>query len=193
MNPLADTLKQLASALESVGIPYVIGGSVASAVRGVVRATYDVDLVAHIGLSQTEQLAKALGPAWYADPFQMRSAIAAGRSFNLIDTHLGNKVDIFPATEEFHHSQLQRATRVALRFLGDEHLYPVATAEDILLAKLQWYAAGGEVSERQWTDILGILKTGRPLDQAYVEAWALRLGVARLLARALAEVAGELA
>ena len=114
-------------------------------------------------------------------------AIAAGRAFNLIHISLGNKVDIFPATEDFHLCQLERATRVALAFLDDPAEYPIATAEDILLAKLRWYRAGGEVSERQWADIMGILATSPAFDRAYTRSWAARLGVEDLLARALAE------
>lgn len=190
-NPLADTLRQLASALESVGIPYLIGGSMASSVRGVPRATFDVDVVAQISQTQTDRFAKALGAGWYADPDHMRSAIAAERAFNVIDTRTGYKVDIFPATQEFHHDQLQRATRAALPFLGDHAEYPVASAEDILLAKLQWYRAGGEVSDRQWNDITGLLATNQELDFEYVNSWVARLRVEDLLAKALADVASD--
>ena len=187
MNPLAGTLKSLASVLDSLGIAYVIGGSMASSTRGVVRMTYDIDIVAAIAPFQVERFARELGPDWYADPDQMRAAIVARRAFNVIHISLGNKVDIFPATEDFHLCQLERATRVALPFFDDPTQYPVATPEDILLAKLQWYKAGGQVSERQWTDIMGILATNPALDLDYVRSWAVRLRVEDLLARALAE------
>ena len=186
MNPLANTISRLASALERVGIPYVIGGSVASSVRGIVRATIDVDVVAHVGVDQTEALATALGSEWYANADQMRESILAGRAFNIIYLPFVQKVDVFPATDEFHRSQLKRATKVAIPFLGDSAEYPVASAEDILLAKLQWYRMGSEVSERQWTDIAGILAVAPDLDAAYLRTWAARLGVADLLDKAVA-------
>jgi hypothetical protein len=188
MNPLANTISQLASALERMGIPYVIGGSVASSVRGIVRATIDVDVVARIGVGQADGLAAALGPDWYADADQMRDSIVAGRAFNIIYLPFTQKVDVFPATEEFHRSQLERATKVAIPFLGDSAEYPVASAEDILLAKLQWYRMGGEVSERQWSDIAGILAVNSDLDAAYLRTWASRLGVDDLLDKAVAEL-----
>jgi hypothetical protein len=188
MNPLANTISELASALERVGIPYAIGGSVASSVRGIVRATIDVDVVVRIGVGQTEALAAALGPDWYADADQMRASIVAGRAFNVIYLPFVQKVDVFPATEEFHRSQLERATKVAIPFLGDSAEYPVASAEDILLAKLQWYRMGGEVSERQWTDIAGILAVAPNLDATYLRTWAARLGVGDLLDKAAAEL-----
>ena len=71
------------------------------------------------------------------------------------------------------------------------HAY-VTTAEDIVLAKLEWYRAGGEVSDRQWRDVLGVLRVqGDRLDQEYLRLGADELGLADLLDRAieLAEVA----
>jgi hypothetical protein len=186
MNPLANTISELASALKRVGIPYVIGGSVASSVRGIVRATIDVDVVAQIGVGQTDELAAALGPDWYADPDQMRDSVATGRAFNIIYLPFTQKVDVFPATEEFHRSQLERASKVAIPFLGDSAEYPVASAEDILLAKLHWYRMGGEASERQWSDIAGILAVALDLDATYLRTWAARLGVEDLLDEATA-------
>jgi hypothetical protein len=191
LNPLARTLSSLAAALERAGIAYAVGGSMASSVRGVVRATYDIDVVAGIVASQAERLASELGPDWYADPQQMRDAIAARRAFNVIHIPLGDKVDIFPAFEEFHFVQLERATRVALRFLDVQAEYPVATAEDILLAKLQWFRAGGGVSERQWKDILGILVANPQIDSNYLRLWAAKLRVEDLLNKAITEAAIE--
>jgi len=185
MNPLAVTISILAVALDRVGISYAIGGSVASSVRGIVRATFDVDIVARITLPQTDQLAAALGPEWYADPLQMRESISTGRAFNLIHIPSGQKIDVFPATEEFHLSQLSRATKVAIPFLADSTEYPVASTEDILLAKLRWYRMGGEVSERQWNDITGLVSINAEMDMRYLRMWALRLRVEDLLAKAL--------
>jgi hypothetical protein len=64
---------------------------------------------------------------------------------------------------------------------------PVKSPEDTLLRKLAWYRLGGEVSERQWNDVLGVLRAqGARLDLAHLHAWGETLGVADLLARALA-------
>jgi len=185
MNPLAGTLKSLVSVLERLGIPFAIGGSMASSARGVVRSTLDVDIVAAITAQHADRLAAELGRDWYADPEQMRQSIAARRAFNLIHIRLGNKVDIFPATGEFHCMQLQRASRMEIPFLDDSTEYPVVTAEDILLAKLRWYKDGGEQSERQWRDIAGIVAANPAMDIDYLDRWASALGLADLLARAL--------
>jgi hypothetical protein len=115
----------------------------------------------------------------------IRRAIQAHRSFNVIHIRSAQKVDIFPATEEFHEAQLERATVIPLGAGGIP--CPVASAEDILLAKLRWYRMGGEVSERQWGDIAGILAVAPGLDAAYLRKWAARLGVEDLLDKAVAE------
>jgi hypothetical protein len=185
MNLLAASLKALASALERLHIPYVIGGSIASSARGIVRSTYDVDVVAAISMRHADQLARELGSDWYAEPEHMKRAMAAHRAFNVIHMTLGIKADIFPVTDEFHHSQLQRAVRMSLPFLDDPTQYPVATAEDILLAKLRWYRDGGEISEVQWRDIAGIVVANPSLEMDYLNCWAASLGVTDLLARAL--------
>jgi len=61
------------------------------------------------------------------------------------------------------------------------------TAEYILLAKLQWYRQGREVSDRQWSNIGGILVQNPDLDWNCVNLWAARLGVTGLLAKAQAD------
>jgi hypothetical protein len=188
---LASALSLLAAAFEQLGIQYLIGGSVASSARGIARATRDIDIVARVGTLQVGRLASALGREWYADPDQMRQAIQAGQAFNIIYIPKSQKIDIFPAVGEFHVAQLKRASKVPLSFLGIQAEYPVASAEDIVLAKLQWYRAGGEVSDRQWNDITGLLATNPDLDFDYVRSWADRLGVHDLLTKALADVASD--
>jgi hypothetical protein len=183
---LAAALSLLIATLERIEAPYVIGGSLASSSHGVWRATKDVDILVAIGESLVDQLAAALGPDWYADPEAMREGIRAGRAFNLIHIPTSYKFDIFPATTSFHDSELQRAETMRTVVAGGTVVCPVATAEDILVAKLQWFQAGGEVSERQWSDILGLLAVNPQLDFEYVRTWAGRLGVASLLARATA-------
>ena len=159
----------------------------ASSARGSYRATEDIDVLARISPLQAGQLVDALGKDWYADADQMCDAIAAGRAFNLIYIPFSQKVDVFPAKDDFCTAQLERATTLPVAALGPGAAYPVAAAEDIVLAKLQWYKAGGEVSERQWTDVLQVIRANPAIDWAYVEGWAARLGVNDLLARAKVE------
>ena len=61
-----------------------------------------------------------------------------------------------------------------------------SSPEDVILAKLEWYRLGGEVSERQWRDILGVIKTrASALDEVYLRKWAKDLKIGDLLEHAL--------
>ena len=184
-DPLAEGLNELTAALTALGIRFLVGGSLASSAHGVLGATCNVDLVARIVPSQAKMLAKALGPHWYTES-EMMQAIKAGRAFNLIHIPSAMKFDIFPASTDFHDSELERATLTPLRIEGAA-LCPVATSEDALLAKLQWYRDGGEVSDRQWNDIGGLIAINDAMDWEYVNSWAARLGVTALLERARAD------
>lgn len=174
--------------LERLGVPYLIGGSLASAVHGVYRATADADVVADLRPAQANPLAQALAGAFYVDEESIAEAIRHRRSFNVIHLDTMFKVDIFVSqARPFDRSQFERRVRQVVATDPERFGY-FASAEDTVLAKLEWYRLGGEVSERQWRDILGVLKVqGEQLDLAYVRHWAGELTVMDLLEKALAE------
>jgi hypothetical protein len=175
-------------ALDALGVCYAIGGSFASALHGVMRATMDADLVAHLSLEHVEPLAQALGDAFYADTEMMRDAIHRHGSFNLIHLDTMFKVDIFVARPRaFDRAQLARRQLHLLSEDPQRHAY-VTSAEDIILSKLEWYRMGGEVSDRQWRDVLGVIKVqGDRLDGGYLRRMAVELSVTHLLETALEE------
>ncbi len=185
--PLAVTL-QVVEVLESLGIPYWIGGSLASALHGVARSTLDTDLVADLKPEQVEKFVSKLEPAFFIDIEMILDAILHQGSFNIIHRDSMFKVDVFILKARlFEQAQLQRRT-VQTVSMDPERVVYVCTPEDIILAKLEWYQLGGEVSERQWRDIIGVLKvqSGR-LEIEYLRQWAVFLGVSQLLERAFAE------
>ena len=178
--------REVAAALDAAGVRYFLGGSVASALYGEARSTRDVDLVAAMLPPHVEAFLAALGDGFYADAATIRTAVATRRSFNIIHLDTMVKVDIFIfKADAFGRSQFARRTARQLSQDDSASIY-VASAEDTVLAKLQWYRQGGGVSDRQWTDVLGVLKVqGTTLDRAYLEEWARELGLTDLLRRAL--------
>jgi len=190
MNGSETGLRRLVQVLHDLGVPFVIGGSLASSVHGIPRATMDVDLVADLRVEQIRPLADALGADFYADASALEQAVRTGRPFNLIHYASSYKFDLFPlGADPFQQTELRRRVLVAVEFPGSGLLeLPVVTAEDSVLSKLDWYRRGGEVSSRQWEDILGVIRTsGDSLDRDYLRTWARHLGVEDLLERALDE------
>lgn len=175
--------------LDDLGIPYVIGGSMASIIHGMLRTTMDVDIVADMQLAHVDSFVTGLQGAFYADEQMIQQAIERRSSFNLIHLNTIFKVDIFiPKGRPFDQQQLDRRISEQIGSESNEKIW-VLSAEDVILAKLEWFRIGGEVSERQWRDILGVLKTQQTaLDINYLRQWAQSLGVADLLERALEEL-----
>lgn len=175
------------SALERLGIPYVLVGSFASSIYGLYRATADIDLVADIKAEEVNPLYEILRETFYVDELAMRNALSQKRSFNAIHYESVFKVDVFVPHDEFTRIQLDRRQSLKLSADRDEAVY-VATAEDTVLAKLRWFRAGNESSTNQWNDVLGILATRHDsLDIKHLNSWARTLGVDDLLERALDE------
>jgi len=160
----------------------------ASSVHGIYRATADADFVAAVRPEHAKPLVALLQPAFYADLEAIRTAAASHRSFNVIHLETMLKVDVFVAQlDPFHLMQMRRRVLQPIDPEGRTSFY-VASPEDTILAKLQWYRDGGGVSDRQWTDVLGVLKVqGAALDRAYLDEWAQELGLTDRLRRALDE------
>jgi hypothetical protein len=185
-------LSQIATALDQLGIPYVLVGSFASSIHGMYRATADIDILADIKTEQVRPLFEALRDSFYVDEHVMREAVTKRRSFNAIHYDSIFKVDFFVAKpDDFTIAQLDRRQLRKISPDRDEAVY-VATAEDTILAKLRWYQAGNETSNNQWNDILGILGTSKyTLDLDYLRLWAEKLGLTDLLEKAVGDAQEE--
>ena len=184
----ADPLLQVLDALDRLGIRHHLGGSYASSVHGVPRQTRDADLVVDLHSQAVPLLADALRSTFYLDEERMQQAVARRSSVNLIHLATGFKIDLFVKGDRpFDESELGRSRLADLPGVHGRQA-PVKSAEDTILRKLAWFAEGGGTSERQWLDVLGILKVQRgALDQEYLARWSRELGVRELLERAMRE------
>lgn len=181
-----DTALRVGRSLEVMGIPYTIGGSIASSFAGEPRSTIDIDIVAALEERHVEALVADLSDEFYVDADALLRAIRARSSANLIHQATQLKVDVFIAGgTPMDLRQLARRMSVDL---PDGRRIFVHPPEDILLQKLRWYRRGGEVSDRQWRDITAIVRVqGRRLDRTYLQEGAQILGVVDLLERALGD------
>jgi hypothetical protein len=177
---------RLARAFDRLAIRYLVGGSLASSLHGIPRATQDVDLVVELQLEHVEPLVEALAGDFYIDQNMAQDAVRRHASFNVVHWETMFKADVFVSPRDAW--SLEEMTRVRRELVDTpEGRIPInfASAEDTLLHKLLWYKLGNEVSERQWGDILGMLHIqGNSLDEQYLDEWGQVLGVSDLLLRA---------
>jgi hypothetical protein len=184
---LMEVTLRVADALDAVGVPYSVGGSLASSFGGEPRASIDADIVVRLTSLQIGPLVSALGAEFYADPDALRRAADRAGTANLIHRASAIKIDLFVAGSRLDGLQLERRRRILVSSNPDRYLY-IHSPEDILLQKLHWYRLGGGVSDRQWRDALAVIRVQHDrLDDEYVNRTAEELGLADLLGRAREE------
>jgi hypothetical protein len=181
-------LKQLADALDYLSIDYAIGGSIASSLYGKVRFTQDADINVALSGDRAEELYIVLKDYFYISKDAMHEAVSNRGSFNIIHLETAFKIDIFiQKDDDFCRKLFLRRKKVKLEDSID-CLFDVVSAEDIILLKLQWYQSSGCVSERQWTDVLGVLAVqARSLDMKYLRSCSEKLGLKDILQKAIDE------
>ncbi len=174
--------------LEQIGTPYFLGGSLASSMLGEPRSTVDIDIAIVLRRADVPALLAALGPEFYVDEGAMRGAIERRSSFNAIHQPTIFKVDFFVlGVTHFDRAQLERR-RLSPALEGSDRRVFVSSPEDLILRKLDWYRQADGVSDRQWRDVLGVLKVqAERLDLAHLRQWAAALALTELLDRALEE------
>ncbi len=181
-----DVTLRLAAVFVELEVEYLVGGSVASSVHGVPRATNDVDLVARLAGRHVDAFVAALRGDFYVDADMIHDAIRRRASFNVVHLATMLKADVF-VFDGSAQAQAELSRKQAIEVVVGEPAVWFSSPEDIVLQKLAWYRKGNEVSERQWTDVLGVLQVSGPrLDLAYLNHWAAQLGLTSLLERAWA-------
>ena len=179
---------QVVTLLDRLDIPYLVGGSLASSFHGIPRATQDIDIVAAIQMENIPALVQAFQKDFYIDEPMIQQAIANQSSFNIIHLDTMFKVDIFIHKDEpFSLIEMDRRKQCLIPDEPNHALY-IASAEDTILQKLKWFRLGQETSDRQWRDIIGVIRVQNDqLDLNYLRKWGTQLQVSDLLKKAFLE------
>lgn len=186
---LVAALSPVSAALTKLGIRHYVGGSVASSFHGATRSTMDVDIVADITDSAVSAFLTCFDDDYYVSEAAIRDAIRRKSCFNLIHLPTSFKVDVFVSRQRpFDVTAMNRAT---MEQLGDSLALEirVATAEDAIVSKLEWFRKTDETSDRQWDDVTRLMKLlGDAADIEYLRTSAESVDVQDLLDRLFSEV-----
>ena len=179
----------LAAELADLGIECVVGGSVASSFYGPPRFTNDADISVQEFRGREEALAEKLQANYYVSLPAVRQANEKLGSFNVLRNASGFKIDIFVQGRRPFELAAMGRRRIIPSDEAEEPTIYIHSPEDVLLHKLRWYELGNRISDRQWNDIVGLLRNQMPyLDQSYLATWSAELKIADLLQRAMQEV-----
>lgn len=186
---LEDVLAILEQALSGLNITYVVGGSIASSIYGIPRSTNDVDILAKLEPHHASAIVSLLVDDFYIDQDRVTEAILQKESFSMIHLKTMYKIDVFVKKDSsWSDAEMDRKKLQAAGSKPDSILIPVSSAEDNILHKLDWYRKGGNVSERQWSDVIGIIQVqNQSLDYNYLRKWADFLGLREPLEKAISE------
>ena len=181
-------LKQLTDTFDDLKIDYAIGGSIASSVYGKVRFTQDADITVAPFADTSERLYDVLKENFYISKDAMCQAISNRRSFNVIHLTSAFKIDIFIQKDDDFHRQIFLHRRKVKLDESLDHFFDIVSAEDIILLKLQWYQSAGCISDRQWSDVLGVIAVqSKSLDMKYLRNCSKKLGLGDILHKAIDE------
>lgn len=189
-NPeMLSALQPVVNALEKFSIPYYVSGSIASSIYGMPRATMDIDIVADVKLHHISLLRHELEKSYYIDEDMIKEAIQNSSSFNLIHLETVIKIDVFIFKDiPYHQNALERKIKDTLEDDDMKTEFYFSSPEDIIISKLQWYELSGKASERQWLDVIGVIKVqGDSLDKNYLQVWSKKLGILELLKNAFSD------
>lgn len=178
----------LTNIFEKLSIKYLIGGSLASSLYGIPRATQDVDVVADIRIAQVNTIIENLKPSFFVDEDMIKKAVMNRETFNIIDKEYLFKIDVFMyGADEFSDKEMERRVLFQVPDSPDQRIY-LCSPEDIIAHKLYWYKLGNFISERQWNDAANVIKVqNEKLDFKYLKEICIHWDVIDLLEKLIKE------
>ena len=170
-----ELLQRTVETLERLNLTYLVTGSMATILYGEPRFTNDIDIVVQLSAKRIGDFVQAFpSDEFYLDDERIRQAVESRGQFNVLHPASGLKIDvIIPKMDEFDRSRFTRARRVRP---ANDYEATFASAEDVIVKKLQFHVEGG--SDKHLRDIASVLRiSGADLDRDYVTEWADRLGL----------------
>ena len=170
-----ELLQRTVETLERLNLTYLVTGSMATILYGEPRFTNDIDIVVQLSANRIGDFVEAFpSDEFYLDDERIRQAVESRGQFNVLHPASGLKIDvIIPEMDDFDRSRFTRARRVRP---ANDYEATFASAEDVIVKKLQFHAEGG--SDKHLRDIASVLRiSGADLDRDYVTEWADRLGL----------------
>lgn len=183
---MLEIVLDVASRLEKAGVEYAIGGSLASSTWGQMRQTNDADIAVKLGMDQADLFLAHFHAPYLISQSDLVNALNQNdefRSVQLLHVDEAFKIDLFLLTDsEYDNTEIRRVRIVPID--GTRSLR-FCSAEDIVIAKLRWFALGNRVSDRQWNDIVQVFNIqDRQLDYSYLRRWCNHFAVLDLLEEA---------
>jgi hypothetical protein len=168
-----EVLADITARFESIGIDFMVTGSVALGFYTEFRLTRDLDVVIELPLKSLKAFISVLGQDYYVSPEAALDAVQRGSMFNIIHQELVFKVDCIIRKESaYSRTAFSRRKKLTLRNVTCW----VASLEDLVISKMLW--AFESRSEMQFRDIQGLLKS--PCDLLYIDQWAQELKIESL-------------
>jgi hypothetical protein len=180
-------LEKFTDILDKLNISYVIGGSFASSAYGAVRFTQDADITLEPFNQIGDKFFEAIKNDFYISKNAMYQALQSRTNFNIIHLATAFKIDIFiQKQDEFQMQMLSHGRKLPLGKSAKKASF--VSPEVIILLKLDWFRQSGCDSEKQWSDVHGVLAAQKDsLDFDYLKNWAKKLGLNELLQKAISE------
>lgn len=173
-----EVLKLVITRLDSVGIPYMVSGSVAANFYTTPRMTRDIDIVIELQEKDAENFFSLFSRDFYIEMESVKNAIRDKQMFNIIHNEAIVKIDFIIRKEtEYRKIEFERRHSIILEGL---RVY-ITSPEDLIISKLYW--AKDNLSEIQIRDVVNLMNTIPDIDKEYIANWVQKLGIEKVYRR----------